>query len=48
MKRSKLWKPQKPRNPVLLPALFKKAGKHGRTKKAQRRKDKIELEKEKQ
>ncbi len=33
-----------PRNPLVAPSLFRKAGKHGKTTKAQRRLDQVELQ----
>ena len=33
-----------PRNPLVAPSLFRKAGKHGTTTKAQRRLDQVELQ----
>ncbi len=35
-----------PRNPLVAPALFRKAGKHGKTTKAQRRLDQVQIQRQ--
>jgi hypothetical protein len=45
MKRAKKLPNFAPRNPLVAAALFKKAGAHGKNKKALRRKEKMDLKK---